>query len=273
MALYMRYYRFKVWCEQAVSGIIFPPDRKKVSTELYLHMEDHYDDLIEQGIPPETAEKQVVSAMGDARELAPLLAAVHRPFWGYFLHTTRELLVIALCVALIFLGRFISDKPFSQPYYDKHGSFELENYGPESGRILLSYSEPGCSFESDGYTFTVTKAAFWTPAESETGIHYFHILAEQFNPRPWAASPRIIYWFWAEDSLGNHYCSRGNKLHTEFNDAIVLGNCSHTSPLTYTYELWISSETLAGAEWIDLHYDRDGRDCVLRIDLTGGDAA
>ena len=26
------------------------------------------------------------------------------------------------------------------------------------------------------------------------------------------------------------------------------------------------------AQWVELHYDRDGRDIVLRIDLTGGEA-
>ena len=41
----MRHYRFEDWCNNAVSGIGFPPDREKVYRELYAHMEDRYDAL------------------------------------------------------------------------------------------------------------------------------------------------------------------------------------------------------------------------------------
>ena len=44
------FYDFRVWCENAVSGIRFAPDRKVVYGELLDHLYDHYDDLVSQGV-------------------------------------------------------------------------------------------------------------------------------------------------------------------------------------------------------------------------------
>lgn len=273
MALYMRYYRFKAWCDQAVSGIVFPPDRKKVSAELYLHMEDHYDDLIEQGIPPETAEQQVVSAMGSAKELAPLLAAVHRPFWGYFLRFTRILLAVSLCLTLIFMGNYLRNRPYYKPSGEIQGVYDTETYGQAQGLTLGSYSEPGRSFHVDGYTFTVTKAVLWISSSQENRVGDLTIQLNQFNPIPWADSAKIFECLWAEDSFGNHYCGINSVSDTKQDDLTLSGYARHTAPLTYTHEISLYGAQLAEAEWVDLHYSREGREFVFRIDLTGGDAS
>ena len=274
----MTIWKFKNWCDAAVDGIVFPPDREKVHGELLNHLYDHYEDLVEQGVDLETAQQLALAAMGSAAEIAPQLAAIHRPFWGYLLRFTRVLLALTLCAALLLTGlqlwrtRYhdfnddIGLHPFDETIaYRDYGTYE---------RVF--YAEPDQSAHSDGYTITLTKAAVWHRNESDPALaaanpDTFYFQMEVFNPRPWAVDSDISRWFWAVDSLGNTYDC--------FNESIVnyapyiSGNSYHTGPLTYTHDMWINDYRSQGAEWIEFHYDRAGRDLVFRIDLAGGDAA
>lgn len=274
----MTIYKFKVWCENAVSGIVFPPDREQVYGELLNHMYDHYDDLVEQGMDKEAAQQMALEAMGDAMEIAPQLAAIHRPFWGYFLRFTRVVLVLALCAVLVCTGfqlwrthyhDFADDiglHPFDETIVDRDfGTYE---------RVF--YAEPNQSVHSDGYTLTLTKAAVWhrnefdpTQASADPDTLYFQL--EVFNPRPWAEFTDISRWFRAVDSLGNTYDCYYEGIHNY--SPYISGNAYHTGPQTYTHDMWISDYRSQEAEWIEFHYDRAGRDLVLRLDLTGGDGA
>ena len=111
-----RYY-FDQWCEKAVSEIVFPPDRAEVAEELFGHMMDHYEDLAAQGYDEITARDRAIEAMGDADAIAPQLAAIHRPFWGYFLRATRVLLVILVLITIVPFFNFMTayNNAYSQP--------------------------------------------------------------------------------------------------------------------------------------------------------------
>lgn len=270
----MTIWKFQNWCDAAVSGIVFPPDREQVHGELLDHLYDHYDDLVAQGIDRDTAQMMALNAMGSAAEIAPQLAAIHRPFWGYLLRFTRIALVTVLCAAvLLTVGQlwrteyhdFADDSglhPFDETSADRDfGTFE---------RVF--YTEPDQSVHSDGYTITLTKAAVWHADYHDGGEHHtLYFQMEVFNPRPWAEFSDIARWFRAVDSLGNTYDC--------FNEGItnyapyISGNGYHTGPQTYTHDMWIGDYRSQGAEWIDFYYDREGRDLVLRLDLTGGGAA
>lgn len=266
----MEIFQFRRWCENAVSGIIFPGDKREVYRELMAHMEDHYDALLEQGIDEKTAREMVEKAMGDPWPVAKQLAQIHKPFWGYFLRTTRVLLVIVFLIALIPLIRFARDTDFRVPSVQRWDMYDTASYGGDTERTLLHLSEPEVSFESDGYTFTVTDAVCWHSEESD--IQFFCCLIDQFNPLPWAVHSEVGYWFWAEDSLGNHYYSYYESAQDEDpRKPAMYGNQSQTGLLTCTYEFWIND--FPDAEWLKIHYDRDGRNEVLFIDLTGGGAA
>lgn len=271
----MTIWKFKNWCDAAVDGIVFPPDREKVHGELLNHLYDHYDDLVEQGVDQDTAQQLALAAMGSAAEIAPQLAAIHRPFWGYLLRFTRVLLALTLCAALLLTGiRLFRTGHYSYPKYQLDPFRDVGAELGTSSYTRIFYAEPDQSVQSDGYTITLTKAAIWhadhqEPIEEDNLNFYFQM--EVFNPRPWAVDSDISRWFWAVDSLGNTYDC--------FNESIVNyapyigGNSYHTGPLTYTHDMWINDYRSQGAEWIEFHYDRAGRDLVFRIDLAGGDAA
>ena len=270
----MAIYEFEVWCEKAAGEIRFKPDREKVFSELMNHMDDHYEALLEQGVDAEAARKMAIEAMGSAEAIAPQLARIHRPFWGVLLRITELFLVFITCLALLFGIRYFWNYSYSQPRYERYDPYADTYISDEVGitRQML-YAEPEQRVQSDGYTLTLTRAA-WDHtdfADEESGeLDSFHFQIEIFNPLPWAEDTEVTRWMWAEDSLGNYYYS----FHEDGNPSlypVVVGNSYHTGPFTYTHDMWLSNFCSQEADWIDLHYDRSGRNIVFRIDLTGGD--
>ena len=269
-------YEFKVWCEQAAGGILFRPDREKVYGELLNHVYDHYEALLEQGMDAETARKMALDAMGSAEEIAPQLAEIHRPFWGIFLRITQVLLAVLACAALLSGFYACRNSGYSNVPVDRYDPYESTYLSDETGITRqIFYAEPNQVRRSDGYTLTLTRAA-WQHTdfadEEPRELDSFHFQIEIFNPRPWAEPTDITRWMWAEDSLGNYYYS----FHEDGNANLyptVVGNSYHTAPFTYTHDMWLSNFCSQEADWIDLHYHRSGRNIVFRIDLTGGEAA
>lgn len=267
-------WHFNKWCEKAVSGIVFPPDRWNVAMELRDHMQDHCADLMEQGYDEPTARDLTLKAMGDVDEIARQLAAIHRPFWGYFLRATRRILVLLLIITVIPFICFILKPTYSQPEnlwygYDPYTDTHLSDEGAVSTRIM--YGEPKQQFKSDGYTLELTRAAwiytdFTDEAKVDMDLLCFQI--EITNSLPWAEEPDIRQWIWAQDSEGNTYapwCSAVPGKH-------LLGQIYHSAPFTWTLEMLTNDFCSQNADWIDICYSRDGRQFRFRIDLPGGDA-
>lgn len=274
---------FDKWCKQATKGILYRPDRKEVHWELYHHLEDRYHDFTEQGLEYEAAIKSALEAMGDPKEIAPLLAAIHRPFWGYVYSLCKWLFVIItffmLCNILPYAVRSctdISDAPNTFDYNPYTDTF-YEGRTHEWKRIL--YIDSGCTASSDGYTFTITDAAVWQiscqqdlqnpPCSCSMDPYQFHCQLKVTNFFPWIEQTDIGNWFWAQDSLGNYYYNEYERIYNY--DSAIVSNHSRTGLFTYTYDMFSWNYVSVDAEWIELHYDRSGRDIVLRIDLTGGD--
>lgn len=265
-------YEFKCWAEKAVSGIIFPPDREKVYRELVDHLEDHYDFLREGGFDDDTARIKAVEAMGDAYEIAPQLAEIHRPFWGYFLRATRVILVIALIITLIPFGIRVWNLDYGLPlslWPDRY-VLSASTYGEGTGRTLLHMSKPNISQKSDGYTFTLTNAVHWHNDEYDNNV--FLVYMKEFHPLPWAQHGAAGNWFWAEDSLGNIYTCYYDQ-YPDDESPVFYQHGNETSPFSYTYAMWTGSDVPEEAQWLDIRYTRDGRNLVWRIDLTGGGGA
>ena len=273
------FYDFRVWCEHAVSGIRYNPDRRMVYDELMNHLYDHYDDLVSQGMDSKSAQKAALAAMGNARQIAPQLAAIHRPFWGYLLSFTRISLVLSLCVVVFcgwFWNRYVYD--YAQPFgHTDLNPYEMTQY--DSMYIHQTrqyYMQPNLSQQSDGYTFTLTDAALWhvehTNVEEDARDHdCVHFQIESFHPLPWAEYSEAMEWVWGVDSLGNVYDSFHKGI-INYAPYIWVSSC-HTGLLTYTYTMEITDYRSQTAEWIEFHYDRSGRNLVWRIQLPGGDAA
>lgn len=270
--------RFDWWCKTAVDQIRYWPDRDAVYAELYAHLEDRYDAATDLGLSPEEATREALESMGCASELAPVLGAIHRPWWGYLLFATRCLVwigVIALAIQLCtFLRYNWPSGGTTSWFYEYPGEELVEAWGDGAGesRRLLDI-DPDSKDSSDDFTFDATRAVMtfqdhYTDDTQDSYFFWFRI--EVSSILHWAEMDEIpLHDFYAVDSLGNTYCSFNNAAYTT--QSFVSGNLDRTGLFIYTMDLWLTNFCSQDAQWIDIRYDRGGRDICLRIDLTGGE--
>lgn len=272
--------RFDWWCQTAVDQIRYWPDRDAVYQELMDHLQDHYDAATDRRLSPEEAEKEALNAMGSAAELAPVLGAIHRPWWGYVLFATQCLKWLALAATALVLIFFFQTNTFSGGethwYYENPGEelVSIWNDGAGESRRVIDI-EPHSSDSSDGFTFEATRAVLtfhdhYTDDSKDAYYLWFQMEVSSFLQ--WAELDDIPYHnFWAVDSLGNTYCSFHES--ADSNQSFVSGNLERTGFFTYTMDLWLTNFCSREADWVELRYDRNGRDIRIRIDLNGGDGA
>lgn len=262
----MRKIVFHSWCSKATAGIRTSPDREQVIQELYDHLEDLYQALIDSGTDENKAVKLAIDTMGSAEDLASLLASVHRPFWGHVETFLRRALTVILVITVFAFGLFYVEHFLIDPI--------LQDFDPDSGLQLsgtvrqTSLLDPDVSVHTDGYSITALRASLWQRTD-ETVQDYLNIQLRVTNPRPWAQVPEFSGWYWAEDSLGNYYYSAQED--STANECAIHAQDYRTGFFTCVQDLWLSPYVSQEAQWIELHYNRSGRNIVLRIDLTGGE--
>lgn len=270
-------YSFNLWCHAATILIRYKPDRKAVHKELREHLDDAYEAGIAKGLTEEEAEAKALQSMGKAHDLAPQLAAVHKPFWGYVIQVSQITLIILLVLSLIPIWKYLcSLNIYDAPHLRDFAVYNSASYGEGTGRVLNHLSEPGVSFSSEAGKFTVTDAAVFTTFsdDGQKSNTYLYMLVEQRSLLPWKEHQQYFHWFsataWfsARDSLGNVYNCYWDQL---FEDSVQLYSYSVQSGIfTGTHELWIN-DFPQDAKWVEILCTRDGREYVLHIDLTGGD--
>lgn len=262
---------FIYWCRDAISGIRYWKYRNRVYRELYEHLEDRYEDFLQKGYEPKEAEQKTLEAMGSALELAPYLAEIHKPHWAYAAIATRilagALLIVCLakCVDFCLEGRFLRRGDVWDPFR-------------RGGEVCISHVEPKVSRKASGYTFRVEEAALWRTFYSEPTDKgaYFDSLFLRLkvkNPLPWMREQQAVRNMWAVDSNGTYYKSFENSLDADnAQQPWVSYTVYETWHGTYEYVLNFQDPS-EDMQWVELHYDRDGRDLVLHVALTGGEAS
>lgn len=269
---------FDWWCKTAVSRIRYGPDHDAVYKELYAHLEDHYDAATARGLSPAEAREEAIGAMGNASAVATQLGAIHRPWLGYLLDFTKWVICTACVAVVIQFFAFIRSHSFSEgyiPWYYQNPGEPLTVYaedGTWESRRLMDY-DPDSRDTSDGFTFDVSRAvmSFHDHYTDDTqDAYYFQFQIEVTGLFQWAELDDIpIHDFWAVDSLGNIYSSYRNDAHSY--QQAVSGNLTKTGYFTASMDMWINNFCSQDAQWIEIRYDRDGRDIRLRIGLQGGE--
>ncbi len=258
---------FIYWCKDAISGIRYWKIRNKVFSELYEHLEDRYEHFLSKGYEPKEAEKKTLEAMGDPCELAPQLAAIHKPHWDYAAVVTRvlawALVVVTLCRGVAY---FCTEgvHPYSGDVWDPFD---------EGGEECVAFVEPDIIYRESGYTFRLEKAALWRTYHTEpteAGEEYFdslYISMKVSHILPWMREQQAVGHMWAVDNNGVYYRSNWSA---EGGEPFVryVPKFRWFNNATYEFSFY---DTVTDLQWIELHYDRDGRDMVFRVDLTGGD--
>lgn len=262
----MRHWKITKWCSTAVAKIHYPPDRNAVFEELRQHMDDRSNDFLEKGFDENEALEKTMEVMGDPYELAPMLGAIHRPYWGFAYSITKWLCIFIAAVALLtVLWKAFS--VFSTRYDKTDHLFDYYEHTAGDGRHRVVYTEPNAEFTDSGYRVTLTKASLW---ETTNGINYTYFQLEVKGYHPRTSEPDFCYYISARDSLGRKYASRQHGYKVE-DGRIAAGILYHTAPFTWLYDVSLYGFDPEGVEWVDICYERDGREHTLRIDLTGGD--
>ena len=270
-------YRFDLWCHSATILIHYKPDRKAVHKELRAHMDDAFDAAIAQGLTEEEATDKVLESMGKAHDIAKDLAAIHKPFWAYVIQVSQVMVAILLVLSLVPILKYITNlRIYDVPHVQNFEVFSSASYGDGTGRVLHHLSKPGVSFSSEAGTFTVTDAAVFTgfSDDGESSCTQLYLLLEQRSLLPWDEHEGyfqfegVTKWFTARDSLGNVYASHWENPYRD-GDRLI-SRTVQTGIFTGAHELWIN-DFPQEAQWVEILCTRDGREYVLRIDLTGGD--
>ena len=274
-----------IWTTRACCRIRFGPDRRAAQKELLAHLEDKARTLVEEsGLTERQAREKALAAMGDADEVGRLLAAVQRPWLGRLWLASRVALILCVVAAVCLVPGFLARVGFGDA--DLRWWQDYPGYDVEREHYTITELSPECRDTSDGYTFTVPAAAVWSNeafvareeyqdevyeyAVEENTALYLTVRATSLLPSTEGCA--ALRDFYAVDDLGNHYWSWTDPdvIYTWQYQRSLVGN-------TYTTGLWTSeyqariSEIDRSASWIELRYDRDGRDVRLRIDLTGGE--
>ena len=251
----MYYQKFYDWCRTATAKIAYPPDRSDVYAELYDHMMERYESFKVQGFAENDAAEKTVAAMGDPSELAPQLAAIHKPHWAYAMILTRVALIVLLAVSLVRFAFFLND----QHYIRLNGEHMLYDPFSEQQGSRLFYVLPEGETTADGYTFCVEKAAAW----KDRAV----VRVKVRNIRPWALESAALKYMWVRDSKGNAYvchAEAGRKTdHAVFVDSEQVGLSA------YDCNLYLYGD-MEDVKWFELCYNRAGRTIRLWVDLTGG---
>lgn len=252
------------WLKTATGKIRFRQDRIAVQDELRQHMEEKWEDLREQGIPEKEIDQRILKDMGSAEELAPLLAEIHKPHLGYTLTVLKWITALLIVASLIAVGNAGGGSMFQS-------DSEWLNDTTKGDFQRVFYDEPAQSFRCEDYILQIQKVALWTT--TSTQYYYESAIYLQIRVMKPPLAPRFNAWQYlgAQDSNGSIYYP--------FNDRGWAGGFNNVSLKGVKYGVFSDTQILVirnldgtPMEWIDLYYDRDGRNATVRIQLTGGDS-
>ena len=247
--------KFEAWCDAATAKIRYGGDRNAVSAELRGHLEDRYDAYLTAGLSQAEATEKTLKAMGDAQEIAPQLGAIHRPWLGYLYSFLKFVGITSSILAAFFIGMHLWTAGWNHAR-----SVRFESL-PANVENISFYCKPNLSAEVEGYHISIQEAAV---AEVEGDLRFYFEMEVRWWP--WMNSFSATEDFWAVDSLGNYYHPYSAAAFDL--PRVIRGGSSSTSGIyNATMALTLFD---ADAQWVEIRYDRDGRDLVFRIDLTGG---
>ena len=271
--------RWESWAARAAAHIPFKPDRVPVEEELLAHLEDNAETLMKGGMPCRDAEAQALAAMGDADEVGRALAAVHKPWLGYLWLWSRRVLILCI-VVLLFSAFGVAGRLPLVPLEQDSGVAE---WYEEKEHYTVTRISPKGRDESDGFTLTVPQAqlvhnetyhiAYESEGKTYTDTveenYFIHLILEASRWLPMADGFSAFRHFYAVDDQGNRYPGFFEENNENVGKCLV-GNYEQSDLWHSRYDAWIS-ELDPEANWVELCYDRDGREVRLRIDLTGGE--
>ncbi|MBR4702572.1 MAG: hypothetical protein IKO91_01890 [Oscillospiraceae bacterium] len=244
----MQWRKGEYWLRDAVKYVRFPPDRRRVQEELYSHMIARNRDFLEEGYSEEEADRRSTEAMGDPEEVGRALAAVHRPFWGYFVLSLR----IALVLALLISAAAVIQKGSYGGFYTIANYIVYRDLYRETASPVAQDAAAKCG----DYRFRLRSAGLSQGGEHLPDGLILDLRASTWDPT--LGTPRFYYdTLTLEDSTGGKH------------RAYVLAG----RDLIFFSDLLVAAEGFDPAsEWAVLSYDVEGRSFRLPLRWKGAAA-
>lgn len=270
---------FACWLELAVKGLIYPPDRKKVSAELKDHFNDRVEDYYAKGYSIEEAYRLAVKSMGDPVETAALLRAVHKPWLFWLLRLARIALVLVLIGGLVaFLKGGLDSNVFRTVDVDELLDAPYMFAGED--RILQARRRGFCDEEASfgpyrvsfgGLSYTrVLETYTFEDGTEQSGSQLECKLLLRYDAAPWHqmrrdVADRILR---ITDSQGREYLNRGAQPEPEqwrdqpsfFQYTFRIGPAAHG---TYIYFDTLPEDS----DYLDILLEQGTEQCRLRVRL------
>lgn len=239
------------WCDNAVKSIQYPPDRQAVHAELLAHLEDHRDALMAQGMDIRDATREALRAMGNAQEIEPQLASLHKPFWGVAYNMVQALLCLAL-IPILFVTLWQGYR-FATENYNQVNDLAAP-YGPYASdnsylQNLQFFTKPGDWFIGNGYLVTFSQATCWDDR--------LYITVKVNSLIPMCDKPDFCFAMTLRDDQGRILPKSSTVL--------------QTGPLSWVCHIQVSDFDPEATDYLELRYDRDGRDVSMIAEVPGGD--
>ncbi len=110
----MRSPEWEKYVKDILSHVKFKYDHKYIYSEIMEHMEDLYNNLVNEGIDENEAIKLTVEYMGDSEEIGKALNKEHNPFVGWIYRILKyfAMLLIFLNISTVFIFIFSSINNF-----------------------------------------------------------------------------------------------------------------------------------------------------------------
>lgn len=253
------------WLEKTLKHIPYPPDRKRVSNELYDHIMQRIALFSSEGYSDNEADRRTAEAMGDPDEVGKALSRECRPFWGWTLLTLR---VVVLILTIVFAVTLVKNLPGILRNQELlRGARETADDIP----WVEQFSEAECG----DYRFRLRNAKL---VPQEDGSTRLMLELSAFTWDPMLGSPDCVRFLTVTDSVGNVYAASGS-----LNPLTGVGPSvrSHRiGMVTYSLGSGISQENIftwkgficadgfdEAAEWAVLSFDNGERQFSLPIRL------
>ena len=236
------YRNIEKWLHRACAGIRFAPDRNDVQEELRAHYEDACDAMTGSGLSAEDAAELALRGMGDADELAPVLAKAHNSVWTWLWLISRWLLRIAVAVLTWFVLCY-TIPGIGSLYFYEDGTLTPTNWAQENGTAVVS---AGYRKEYLGYDWIIPE---WSrDADTlvlELVLHDHRLTA--YDPVVGLNRVDLL----DQDGAAYHFMiHRSTKCLTRYEYTLVV------------------EELPRDTEWLELQVE--GSDFAMRVDLTKG---
>ena len=267
------------WLDQAVSQMIYKPDRELARQELQNHFEDHTDALIAAGYSRHIAENKALEALGDPIQAGKQLNLAHKPWLGLLWIFTKWFFIPVTIVYMLLC--FVISQGFGgypdPNYYHRYmeGNFDIQQKLDAGYTVKQAFAEDSVKFGANELSLEMGNHSYG-PGLNENIDHssgYTSILLKVRTPL-FSDLPEIMH-----DGLSLTITdSAGFQYHKGWNWDVIVSGDNNLSPCVstwlrgrYFFTHYVMITLYDGAEdidWIDINYNEPGAQFTFHVDFN-----